>query len=166
MRRYFLVVFFFVFSCTAAYAGFGLQIDYNTFIGEDGNLEFLEGGDFGLGARGVFGTANLGLILSFDYYFVGEDIADLKFYEFNGNLAFTFPTEGIRPYIGAGLGLARQSVNTDFFSDSQTETGFNFLGGLKFGTGPINPFVEARYTVYSGDESFNNRFILTGGILF
>jgi hypothetical protein len=168
MRRYLLFAFVCLLGSSAAYAGnFGLQVDYNHFNApEDSVFDFQNGGDFGLGARGYFGTSNLGLILSFDYYFVGQDIHDLKFYEFNGNLVLTFPTEGIRPYVGGGLGIARATFDTNFFADSETQTGKNILGGIKFGTGSINPFVEARYTWYGGDESFNNRFILTGGILF
>ena len=138
--------------------GFGLNVDYNKFNHADE-------GDWGIGARGEFG-GSLALITSFDYYFVNDDIGDTKFYELNGNLIYNFPTGGVRPYVGAGAGIARLSFDDNFFSDSDTELGVNVLGGLKFGYGPINPFAEFRYVFYSGDETFENRWVISGGILF
>jgi hypothetical protein len=161
----------FVFSLlisTACYAGgFGINVSYNKFqeSEEADPFDLEEEGEWGLGARGEFG-GNLALILSFDYYFPDDEIAEVDFYEFNGNLIYNFPTESIRPYLGAGAGLSRVSFDADFFDDSESEFGFNILGGLKFGAGGINPFVEARYVIYSGDETFPNRFILSGGIMF
>jgi opacity protein-like surface antigen len=155
----FLAAILTLFLSANVYAGgFGLNVDYNKF-------EDIDDHDWGLGARGVFG-GSLALIASFDYYFVDNNIGDEKFYELNANLAYTFPTEAVRPYIGAGAGIARETFNTDFFDDSQTELGFNVLGGLKFGSGRVNPFAEVRYVIYSGDETFPNRFVITGGILF
>jgi opacity protein-like surface antigen len=151
---------------TAHAGGFGLQVDYNHFITDSDEFHVFEGGDFGIGARGEFGTSNLALVLSFDYYFVAQEIEDLKFYELNANLQFTFPTEGFKPYVGGGVGLARASLGINFFDDSESETGWNILGGLKFGGAGINPFIEVRYTIYGDTEAFDNRFILTGGILF
>jgi hypothetical protein len=81
-------------------------------------------------------------------------------------LIYNFPNGGVRPYFGGGLVIARVSLDTDFFSDSNNETGWNILGGLKFGAGGINPFAEIRYVIYTGDETFNNRLVLSGGILF
>jgi opacity protein-like surface antigen len=154
----------FCFTLTAHAGGFGLQVDYNNFLND--NATVFKGGDWGIGARGEFGTAHLALVLSFDWYFVNGEIQDLKFYEGNANLQFTFPTEGFRPYVGGGVGFARASLGLNIFNDSETETGVNILGGLKFGGPGINPFVEIRYTFYGSTQSFDNRFIFTGGILF
>ena len=165
------VALFFVFSLvisTACYAGgFGLNVSYNKFQSSDLADEFdLEDeGDFGLGARSEFG-GNLALVLSFDYYFPDDDIGDVNFYEFNGNLIYNFPTESVRPYIGGGAGLARVSFDSDFFNDDASELGINILGGVKFGSGGINPFGEIRYVFYSDDENFNNRLVISGGIIF
>ena len=156
----------FCFSLTAHAGGFGLQVDYNHFLSDSTNLKVFDGGDFGIGARSEFGTAHLALVLSFDYYFINGVIKDLKFYELNANLQFTFPTEGFKPYVGGGVGLARASLGTNFFSDSETKTGVNILGGLKFGGAGVNPFIEVRYVMYGSNEAFDNRFVLTGGILF
>ena len=166
MKRLFLFLALSLLFSLNAHAGFGLQVDYNHFETPEGDVDFLEGGDFGLGVRSEFGTSTLALVLSFDYYFPESDLTDINFYELNANLAFTFPFEGFRPYIGGGVGIARLSFDEDFFVDSETQTGVNILGGLKFGGGGITPFVEARYVIYGDDEAFANRFVLTGGILF
>ncbi len=165
------VVVLFLFSLlitTACYAsGFGFNVSYNKFETSDQTdpFDLQDDGEFGLGARSEFG-GNIALVLSFDYYFPSDDIGEVDFYEFNGNLIYNFPTESIRPYLGGGAGISRVSFNTDFFDDSQSEFGINILGGLKFGAGGINPFVEGRYVIYSGDETFSNRFVFSGGILF
>jgi opacity protein-like surface antigen len=167
-KRIVLFLFLSLILTTTCYAGgFGFNVDYNKFqVSDTADLFDLEGnGDFGLGVRSEFG-GNFALVLSFDYYFPQSDIGSVDFYEFNGNLIYNFPTEGVRPYIGGGLGIARVSLDTDFFSDSSNETGWNILGGLKFGAGGINPFAEVRYVIYSGDEAFNNRFVASFGILF
>lgn len=165
MKRIFLVLLFTAFCVPAFAGGFGLQVDYNNFVGDESIFENLDGGDFGIGAR-VEAGSTLGIILSFDYYFVGADIGDTKFYEGNANLAFWFPTGGVRPYIGGGVGFARTTFKLeDLFDESATKTGINILGGIKF-SGPVNPFIEARYVIYTGDETFPNRFVITGGIVF
>lgn len=165
MKRTLLVLLFMAFCVPAFAGGFGVQVDYNNFVGDENIFENLDGGDFGIGAR-VEAGSTLGIILSFDYYFVGSDIGDTKFYEGNANLAFWFPTGSVRPYIGGGVGFARTTFKLeDLFDESATKTGINILGGIKFG-GPVNPFIEARYVIYTGDETFPNRFVLTGGIVF
>ncbi|MCI0411622.1 hypothetical protein L0222_02340 [bacterium] len=166
MMKRILILFALTLLCSgSAYAGFGVQIDYNHFESPEGELTLLEGGDFGIGARSEFGTSSIALILSFDYYFPDQEIGDLKFYELNANLAFTLPIEGFRPYFGGGVGIIRVSFDEDLF-DSETDTGINILGGIKFGGGIVTPFVEARYVFYDEEEAFTNRFVLTGGILF
>jgi hypothetical protein len=165
------VVFFVVLSfliTTACYAGgFGFNVSYNKFQESDiaGPFELQDDGEWGLGARSEFG-GSVALVLSFDYYFPEEDITEVDFYEFNGNMIYNFSTESVRPYLGAGVGISRISLSTDFFDESENEFGINILGGLKFGGGGINPFVELRYVIYSGDETFNNRLVFSGGILF
>jgi hypothetical protein len=165
IKRIFLFFALTLIFSASAHASFGVQIDYNHFESPEGELTIFEGGDFGLGVRSEFGTSSLALILSFDYYFPDQEIGDLKFYELNANLAFTLPLEGFRPYFGGGVGIARVSFDQDIF-DSETDTGINILGGIKFGGGIVTPFVEGRYVIYDQDEAFTNRFVLTGGILF
>lgn len=165
MKRVFLPVLFSLICVPVFAGGFGLQADYNNFVGTHDVFQNLNGGDFGLGAR-VEAGASLGIILSFDYYFVNQDFGDARFYEGCTNLAYWFPTGGVRPYIGGGASFSRQSLKiTDLLRNSKTEVGVNILGGIKF-VGPLNPFIEMRYVIYSGDLSFPNRLVITGGIVF
>jgi hypothetical protein len=150
----------------------GGNVDWNQFQNaHDGDLAV--GGRVGFGLRGV--TA----VTSFDYYFTnadnifndnnfqsGRDL-NLKFWELNENLVYTFPTAVVKPYFGAGLGWARRSfdnvLDTNPFNDTRNKLGFNVLGGAKFGNGLIQPFTEVRGTFYRG-RSFRDRFVVTGGV--
>src|SRR5688572_21330717 len=127
-KRLYLFMVFSLFFALSAHAGLGVQVNYNHFESPEGDVTFLEGGDFGLGVRSDFGLSTLALVLSFDYYFPEGEIGDVNFYEANANLVFTFPTEGFRPYVGGGVGIARVSFDESFFVDSETQTGVNILG--------------------------------------
>jgi hypothetical protein len=165
MKRVFLPILFSLLCVPVFAGGFGLQADYNNFVGSHDVFQNLDGGNFGIGAR-VEAGSSLGVILSFDYYFVNQDFGDSKFYEGCGNLAYWFPTGGVRPYIGGGASLSRQTLKiSDLLDTSKNEVGINILGGIKF-VGPLSPFIEMRYVIYSGDESFPNRLVFTGGIVF
>jgi opacity protein-like surface antigen len=158
--KIFILVILLVAYCGSAHAGvlFGINGDYSKFV--DANK-----GDWGIGARFLFG-GNLHLITSFDYYFTNR-LENLKFYEINGNLAYVWPTEVVRPYIGAGVGVSRQSFDTPLFSSDETKAGFNLLGGLRFGHGPVQPFAEFRYIFQKSGIIFSgNRFVVSGGLLF
>ena len=156
--------------------------------GDWSKTEGARSGDWGVGARADFGGNFRGLI-AFDYFFVNAndlfDIDDttsedfkLKFWEVNGNVVYQFASEGIRPYIGGGVGIARRTLDDleNVFDDERTELGVNVLGGVKFGDG-VKPFVEARATFYPVDKgdgvfdigdaiNFGNRFVISAGILF
>jgi len=148
----------------------GANIDYNKFRNTDGS-------DWGIGARVGFGGGGVMLFTTFDYYFVDagdlfndddttSDDFDLKFWELNENITYTLPTNAVKPYFGAGVGVARRTFkNIDLSNDKENKLGFNVLGGLRFGSEAASFFVEARGTFYSG-ENFRDRFILSGGFLF
>ncbi len=93
----------------------------------------------------------------------------MKFWELAENVTYTIPSGAVRPYFGAGIGVARRTFN-DFFEDivddkaNRNKVGFNVLGGAKFG-GAASFFIEARGTFYSG-ENFPDRFIVSGGVIF
>jgi len=179
-----------LFSASKAVAdvNVGVNVDWN-------KPEGLDNSDLGVGARVDFGGQVRGMF-AFDYFFTNaedlfdddnatSDDFDLKFWEVNANLLYEFPTEAVHPYLGAGVGLARRTFDDieDVFDDERTEFGINVLGGLKFGHAAVEPFVEARYTFYPGEDDdpfgniddpfdigdrvrFRNRFILSGGIVF
>jgi opacity protein-like surface antigen len=160
-----------LFGVVNAYADVdvGANVDYNRF--KDAGQ-----GDWGVGGRIGFGDAGVMLVTSFDYYFVdaGDLFNDsdttahdfnLKFWELNENITYTLPTQAVKPYFGAGVGVARRTFkNIDLTNDKANKVGFNVLGGVKFG-GAASFFLEARGTFYSG-EDFRDRFIFSGGFLF
>src|SRR5262245_31723723 len=101
-----------VVSNAMAGVDFGVNGDWSKSEGRDES-------DWGVGARLDFGGAVRGIV-AFDYFFVdAEDIfdpedeftdddLDLEFWELSANVAYQFPTEGVYPYIGGGVGFARR----------------------------------------------------------
>lgn len=88
----------------------------------------------------------------------------MRYLEVNGNLAYPIEMEGLRPYVGGGLNIARVGVSFDdpaFPDDSQTEVGLNLLGGLDFLLGSVSSFVETRFERGGGEQ-----FVLSAGVLF
>ncbi len=117
-----------------------------------------------MGGRLVFGNS-FSLITSFDYYFTNR-FDNLKFYEINANLVYAIPTEGIRPYFGAGAGVAHQSFDASIIPDSETKVGFNLVGGFRF-VSKVKPFFEFRYVFHKHSDIFSSRrYVLTGGVQF
>lgn len=115
--------------------------------------------DFGVGGRVVLGipaAIPLAAIGSFDYFFPSDDF---DYWEINGNVVYEFavPSGVVAPYVGAGLNVAHASVA----SVSETEIGFNLLGGARFDAGQFTPFGELRVELSGGEQ-----FVLTGGVLF
>ena len=185
-----MIALFTLFSAAKAVADVdaGVNIDWNH--PTNANRE-----DVGVGARVDFGGQIRGQI-AFDYIFQNADDIfgpgevtssdfNLRFWELNGNLLYEFPTAPVHPYFGAGVGFARRTFEntvSDVFNNNRTEFGINALGGAKFGHGPVEPFIEARYVWYPNKRNeifgvpdpldigsrlrFHNRFVLSGGIVF
>lgn len=136
---------------TQSHAQIGAQVSY----GSDS--------DIGVGARFAFGmpTVRTGLeaIISADYFF--PDCGDCTWIEFNGNAALNLASKSLNPYVGAGLNVARVSVDVGTADASSTEVGLNLLGGLKFPGTSMTPFAEAKLTIGGSEQ-----FVISGGILF
>jgi opacity protein-like surface antigen len=134
-------------------------------------LNWADGRDLGLGARVELplrlqsdGTlARAYGIGSFDYYFwdCGAGFDDCSYWELNFNGAVPLTAEGFNPYVGAGLNLAHNSVDTAVGGGSNTDLGINLLGGLRFTVGTLSAFAEAKIELSGGDQ-----FVLTLGALF
>lgn len=131
-------------------------------------LSYADDFDFGIGARAQFdlGSAvdeggtfgDLRGVVSFDYFFPDCELGDCSYIEINGNALYPFDVEGeVEPYVGAGVNIARVSVE----DVSDTEVGLNALGGINFGLGPFMAFSEARIELSGGEQ-----FVLTFGALF
>jgi opacity protein-like surface antigen len=135
--------------------------------------------DLGIGGRIEIGLDNkiatsgplsrAFFITSFDYFFWDCDEGsslyevDCSYWELNPGIGVPLPATGLNPYVGAGLNIARASVdlNVPGFEDdaSDTEIGLNLLGGLKFNIGSLPSFVEGRLELGGGEQ-----FVLTFGV--
>lgn len=115
--------------------------------------------DFGVGARTLINvpSSNLEAVGSVDVFFPDGDVDWL---DINANLFYHFhlpDSPSVIPYLGGGLNLARLSVG----DASNTETGLNIGGGLRFPGASVTPFVELRGVISDADQ-----FVVTGGLLF
>jgi hypothetical protein len=120
-----------------------------------------------IGAEGRIGLASLPVLINpaFDYYFAEENVT---IFQFSANALYEFgvDNQAFTPYAGAGIGFTRFSIDTGLddtfgFDTSTTETGINLIGGAKFETGNLQPFVQAQITF--GDVDL---FTVGGGLLF
>jgi OmpA-OmpF porin, OOP family len=135
-----------------AYYGFGWLDDYGMFRPDDDNL---------YGARlGMFITKNWGLELSgqrmatdTEFEILGVPDEDMKFNSVRLNLLYNFgePGNGIRPFLTAGLGSEKVSVED--FGES-CDISWNAGAGLRwFLSSHWNVRLEGRYvSVKVGDE--------------
>lgn len=97
---------------------------------------------------------------TFDYYFMEEN---MTFWQLSLNALLSFgPGIVFTPYVGAGLGIARTSIDMGILSASDTDTGVNLIGGARFGMGPLRPFVQAQVTMLGDVELVT----IAGGLLF
>lgn len=152
----------------------GLQAGYGSSSG-------IEPG-FGLGVRGMFGLGladpegggdtalgALSALVTVDRFFPDCDRLDCGLWELNGNLVLPlFAARGFTPYVGAGAGLARLSVDEDEDVDpvlvTDTDIGVNLLGGLRYRTDGFTTFGELRQNIGGGEDPFYVSFgLLFGG---
>lgn len=129
-----------------------------------GDISDAPGSDFAIGADARVRATNVPFQLngSFDYYSADEDLTFTTF-DFNAVLPLASDEPSLVPYIGAGLGITRFSVDGEVgdFSASETEVGLNLVGGVELYAGALTPFAQFQFT--NGDDV--DRFGLTGGIL-
>jgi hypothetical protein len=138
-----------------------------------GQLSWGSDSDVGVGARAEFPLTNMltktgvfsraFIVTQFDWYFVDcPSGVDCSYWELNPTFAVPLQTTSLRPYLGAGLNVAHASVDVPGVgSGSETETGVNLLGGLKFTLGGAEAFSEARVSLGGGEQ-----FALSFGFLF
>jgi hypothetical protein len=99
----------------------------------------------------------------FDYYLDPCEGGDCTVFEINPGIAVPLNATTLKPYVGAGLNIARVSVDLGptFGSASDTEIGLNLLGGLKLNLSGMDAFTEARLALGGGEQ-----FSIAFGILF
>lgn len=117
----------------------------------------------GLDARIRLVAAPVILNPAFDYYFTE---GNLNVYQFSANVLYPIRYPGMRPYVGAGIGISRISLDRDgrrfgTFERSDTDVGLNLIAGAVFRTGNMRPFVQGQITF--GDLDL---FTVAGGLLF
>jgi hypothetical protein len=84
----------------------------------------------------------------------------------NANILLKAPIQSsIVPYASAGAGMYNSHRTLFLGSQSSTDPGFNFGGGVRFETHDATSFVEARYHKVSG-ESRIRILPITIGIIF
>jgi opacity protein-like surface antigen len=128
-----------------------------------------DGSTFGLGARGEYSLATMvpsltdfRFVGSFDFFFPDAG----SYFELNAGVAtsFSMPTAPVTPYAGAGLNIARSSIDFGgtIGTRSNTDVGLNVFGGVRFKPmGTLIPFAEARIELGGGEN-----FVISGGLLF
>ena len=130
-----------------------------------GAASYGEDTDLGIGPRLLVpvaaGDLQLHIAGSLDYFFpdTGPVDIDLTYVELHGNVLLDIPLAdaAVAPYAGAGLNYARSSAS----SVSTSEVGLNILGGMRFGSGGLSPFVEGRYST-----AFDGQAVVSAGVLF
>jgi hypothetical protein len=93
----------------------------------------------------------------FDWFVDPCGPVDCSWFEITPAIAVPLQTTKLRPYLGAGLNIARFSSGG--FSDS--EIGLALLGGLKLNLGGMDAFTDARLTIGGSEQ-----LVLSFGLLF
>lgn len=150
------------------------QVDFGPQIAWGDDTDFGVGGRIDFGIGNAFGVddgpfANLFGSAAATYFFVDcPSNADCSYFEIDGNLAVPFTLEGnsLRPYAGAGIHVARWSVDFDGVGIpgadvDDTEVGLNLLGGIFFPISDLDGFVQGKFGLAGAEQ-----FVLSAGILF
>ena len=128
------------------------------------NVAWANDFDLGVGGRIGFGFGEVSNrhpiegVVSFDYFFPGDEGTSLDptYWEINANgiYKFAITNSTLVPYVGAGLNYARASADVPGAGTvSDSEVGLNVLGGLRFGSGQaLRPFVEVRAELGGGEQ--------------
>ena len=146
--------------------GQGTTIDIGPRLGADvlGDVEEVF---FGLDVRLGIPSLPVAVNPTFDYYLTDSGF---DFYQLSVNALLNINAPGmptISPYVGAGLGIARTSVDVDLgsfgsISGDDTDIGINLIGGGSIDAGSFHPFAQVQITLL-GDV---NLISATVGALF
>ncbi len=124
--------------------------------------------DLGLGGRLNFGLGEVTKKnkiegrATIDFFFPNG----FDYWQITGDGIYQIPTAGAaKPYVGAGLGYAKASIETMTplpGYGAGSDLFLNLIGGLRFEPrGNIRPFAEARFQLGDGSQ-----LVLAGGIYF
>lgn len=140
---------------TPAFAQGGLMVGGGLTLPQGDFKDAVKSGYHGMAAFdfGVLG-APLGVRIDGQYHrnafdLPGDPDADANLITLSGDVVYTFPSVGIKPYAVGGVTWGQSKcVGNDCLSDnSNSTTGFNVGGGVRLGS----LFAEARYISLGGD---------------
>ncbi len=119
--------------------------------------------DFGIGARAIAGLPvggpPLAIAATFDWFYPQTEGID-EYWEINANLVTTPALAIVTGYFGGGLNVAHVEGSGALGGEiSDTDVGFNVLGGLMYDATLFVPYAEARFELGGGEQ-----FVLTAGI--
>ena len=149
-------------AASAAAQQYGAQLNFGT------------ESDLGVGARAEFSLANklskegplsqAFVIAAFDYYFMDCAGLDCTYWEINPSLAVPMKAGTMNAYVGAGINYASMTLTFPGFGEiSDSQTGLNLLGGLKFPLAGQSAFAEARVGLGGGEQIALSFGFLFGG---
>lgn len=140
---------------TPAWAQGGLMVGGGLSLPQGDYKDAVKSGYHGMAGLnfGVLG-APLGLRVDAGYHLndfdlPGDPDAASALLAVSGSAVYTFPSVGAKPYVVGGITWARAKCSGDdcVSDNSESDTGFNVGGGIRFGS----IFAEARYISIGGD---------------
>ena len=129
------------FSTLALVAVFALPAKAQVGIGINGQygMDFVD--EFQIGGEVLVPFANsFKFVPNFEYYLVDDPTT----FTVNADVHYSIGaqyTRNFTPYVGVGVGATRRA----FENASNTEIGFNLIGGANFNTGAAQPFFQVEY---------------------
>ncbi len=91
--------------------------------------------------RGI--ASKLDFVLPFDWF---VDCSDCTYFEVTPGLLLPLTIKGAGPYLGAGLNIARLSVNSSGQDQSDVRLGLGLSGGVEVPVKSFTVFGEVRFT--------------------
>jgi len=155
-----------------AFAKFGLFVHPD--MGGFGNSWFISAGS----DWGVFHEEQGFLGLEFQGAYHSESAGGFKVSEVPANVLLNFkwkaPSERVRPYAGAGVGLISSYVKVEAFGDSEHEwvkdAGMQFMGGVEFNRKFAVELMAQKVFAGDSDDIFEDgsdlRWAVLAGILW
>jgi hypothetical protein len=117
------------------------------------------------GAQGLIGPPRSALVLNPRFTYHPFDGGSLVQLDLNALYELELARPGIlRPYLGLGVGVVRESFDTPTGSESETKPAGNLIAGLRLAfrnNANLSPFL---HTQYSAINDFANSYTLSVGI--
>ncbi|NLE25303.1 MAG: porin family protein [Clostridiaceae bacterium] len=159
------------------YAGvFGSLVMPDDLDINDGNGEIGLDDSFGLGIKGGFIIPqNPWLAAELEYTYLGEQdfdntivSGDFSAHNFMANLLFRYPHEKIHPFIGAGIGFSKGTVEIGSWDEDDTAFAWQLVAGVNFELAPqisldlAYKYFNSEYDIEDVDVEAQNHMIQVG----